>query len=69
MSMISIIVPVFNTEKYVGRCIESILNQSFSNFELILVDDYSVDRSRNICESYAELLTITTYKTSIVGVC
>ena len=54
MSMISIIVPVFNTEKYVGRCIESILNQSFSNFELILVDDYSVDRSRNICESYAE---------------
>lgn len=51
--MISVIVPVFNIEKYVGRCIDSILNQSYMNFELILVDDGSIDSSGSICDEYA----------------
>ena len=50
--LISIIVPVYNTEKYVGACIESILNQSFSDFELILVNDGSTDKSLGICKEY-----------------
>lgn len=49
---LSIIVPVFNSEKYLKQCIESILNQNFKDFELILVDDCSTDSSLNICNSY-----------------
>lgn len=49
---ISAIVPVYNTEKYVGRCIESILAQTFSDWELILVDDGSNDGSLNILKKY-----------------
>lgn len=47
---ISIIVPVYNVENYLEKCIDSILNQTFKNFELILVDDGSTDRSGEICE-------------------
>lgn len=47
--MISIIVPVYNVEKYLERCIESILNQTFKDFELILVNDGSKDKSGDIC--------------------
>lgn len=43
-----------NTEKSIGRLIESILAQSFNNFELILVDDFSSDGNRDICDLYAE---------------
>lgn len=49
---ISIIVPVFNVEQYLPRCIDSILNQSFRNFELLLIDDGSSDNSGNICDRY-----------------
>ena len=51
---ISIIVPVYNTEKYLSLCIESILSQSFGDFELLLVDDGSIDNSGKICDEYAE---------------
>lgn len=51
--LISIIVPVYNVEKYVGACIDSILNQSYKNLELVLVDDGSTDRSGEICDDYA----------------
>ena len=51
---ISIIVPVYNVEKYLKRCINSILNQTFKNFELILVNDGSTDNSLNICKNYKE---------------
>ena len=51
---ISIIVPVFNVEQYLPRCIDSILNQSFRNFELLLIDDGSSDNSGNICDRYAK---------------
>lgn len=49
---ISIIVPIYKVEKYLERCINSILNQSFSNFELILVDDGSPDNCGKICDEY-----------------
>lgn len=51
---ISIIVPVFNVEKFVGDCIESILSQSFIDFELILINDGSTDGSGDICDEYAK---------------
>lgn len=52
---ISIIVPVYNSEKYLHRCINSILNQTFNNFELLLIDDGSTDRSSQFCDEYARL--------------
>lgn len=51
--MISIIVPVYMVEKYLEPCIESILTQSFSDFELLLIDDGSKDRCPMICDKYA----------------
>lgn len=50
---ISIIVPIYNVEQYLIQCIESILEQSLSNIEIILVDDGSKDNSGNICDEYA----------------
>lgn len=50
---ISVIVPVFNTEKYISECIDSILAQTFTDWELILVDDGSKDNSGKICDEYA----------------
>lgn len=50
---ISVIVPVYNVEKYLPRCIDSILAQTFTNFELLLIDDGSKDRSSEICNEYA----------------
>lgn len=55
--MISIIVPVYNVEKYLDRCIESIINQTYKNIEIILVDDGSTDKSGEICDNYANLDT------------
>lgn len=52
---ISIIVPVYNVEPYLEKCIDSILNQTFSDFELILVDDGSPDKCGMICDCYAEM--------------
>lgn len=54
MPKVSIIVPVYNTEKYLHRCINSILVQSFSNFELLLIDDGSTDSSGDICDKYTQ---------------
>jgi glycosyltransferase involved in cell wall biosynthesis len=48
----SIIVPVYNTEKYLRRCLDSILGQTFSDFECILVNDSSQDSSPLICDEY-----------------
>lgn len=54
MAKIGVIVPVYNAERYLKRCIESILRQSFKDFELILIDDGSIDASGKICDEYAE---------------
>lgn len=54
-ALISIIVPVFNVEKYLSQCINSILNQTYSEIELILIDDGSTDKSAEICDYYKEL--------------
>lgn len=51
---VSIIMPVYNSEKYVGQAIQSVLKQSFKNFELIIIDDGSTDDSGKICDQYAE---------------
>lgn len=52
---VSIIVPVYNVEQYVSRCIDSILKQSLTNIEIILVNDGSTDASGSICDNYANL--------------
>ena len=53
MPEISVIVPVYKVEKYIHRCIDSILNQTFRDFELIMVDDGSPDNCGAICDEYA----------------
>lgn len=50
---ISVIIPVYNAEAYLHRCVDSVLSQSFKDFELLLVDDGSVDCSADICDEYA----------------
>lgn len=54
MPVISIIVPVYNSEKDLNLCIDSILSQDFKDFELLLIDDGSKDRSADICDNYAK---------------
>lgn len=52
--LISVIIPVYNSEKYIGRAIESVLNQSYKNIELIIVNDGSTDKSGQIINSYTD---------------
>lgn len=51
---ISIVIPMFNCEKYIQPCIDSILNQTFEDFELIIIDDFSTDQSLKIVDSYRD---------------
>lgn len=51
--LISIIVPIYNAERYLSQCIESIANQTYQNLQIILVDDGSTDHSREIMGQYA----------------
>lgn len=55
MDLISVIVPVFNAEKYLNSCIESILSQSYENLELLLINDGSTDNSLDICKRYNKI--------------
>ena len=52
--LISVIIPIYNVEKYLRRCLETVISQSYLNLEIILVNDGSTDTSGNICEEYAE---------------
>ena len=54
MSKISVIIPVYNTEAYLPRCIESVIGQTYGDWELLLVDDGSTDGSGDICDRYAK---------------
>lgn len=54
-NLISVIVPIYNSEKYLPKCIESILSQTYKNLELILINDGSTDKSLNICNYYKSL--------------
>ena len=53
-TIISIIVPIYNAEKFLASCIDSILSQTFKNFELLLIDDGSQDSSLSICQKYQQ---------------
>lgn len=53
-SSISVIVPVYNAEKYVGKCIESVQAQTYTSWQMILVDDGSIDKSFEVCQRYAD---------------
>ena len=53
--MISIIIPVYNVEKYVGECINSVINQTYTNLEILINNDGSTDNSYQICQSYAQI--------------
>ena len=50
---ISIVIPIYNTEQYLDKCVDSVLNQTYKNLEVILVDDGSTDDSGKICDYYA----------------
>ena len=71
MMKISVIVPVYNSSDYIGRCIDSVLNQTYNNFELILVDDGSIDNSLSILKEYEtkdKRIKVFTQKNSGPGV-
>ena len=54
MSLVSVIVPVYNAEKYLRKCLDSLINQTLKDIEIILVDDGSIDSSLEICMDYAK---------------
>lgn len=52
--LISVIIPVYNVERYLRQCVDSVLAQSYTNYEILLIDDGSVDDSAQMCDTYAE---------------
>lgn len=58
MAEISVIVPIYKVEKYIDQCIQSILEQTFSDYEVILVDDGSPDNCGIICDEYAKKINV-----------
>ncbi len=58
MSKISVIIPVYNGEKYIQRCVDSVLNQTYSDIEIIVINDGSTDNTENILKSYSNIVLI-----------
>lgn len=54
MPKISVIIPVYNTEKYLEKCLDSIINQTYQDFEIVIINDGSIDNSQNIIEKYLD---------------
>ena len=52
--LVSVIMPVYNAERYLSEAIESVLNQTYTDFELLLINDRSTDKSKEICQEYAQ---------------
>ncbi|MEF2629635.1 glycosyltransferase family 2 protein [Megamonas funiformis] len=55
MSKISIIIPIYNVEQYLSQCLDSVINQTYKNLEILLINDGSTDNSGKICDNYAKL--------------
>ena len=53
-NLFSVVIPIYNIEKYISECIDSVLNQSYKNIEILLVNDGSEDNSQSICEFYSK---------------
>ena len=62
----SIIVPVYNVEHYLGECIDSVISQTYEDYEIILIDDGSTDNSGSICDLYKKTALYNFYATSEV---
>lgn len=54
MAELSVIIPIYNVEKYLRRCLDSVVNQTFRDLEIVLVDDGSPDHCGEICDEYAK---------------
>ena len=54
MKKVSIIIPLYNNEKYIKECIESLISQTYENIEIIIVDDGSTDKSVEVCEKFKD---------------
>ena len=54
MELVSIVVPVYNIEKYIENCVESLQKQTYENIEILLVDDGATDESGSICDRFAQ---------------
>ena len=52
--LVSIVIPVYNSEAFLDKCMQSVINQSYKNIEIILVNDGSIDSSSDICQNYSQ---------------
>ena len=66
MPRVSVIVPVYNSELYLNQCVDSILAQTYSDYEVLLIDDGSTDQSSRVCDEYASKISQPPIKTTTI---